>query len=211
MKKAVRKIQPSSQQPVKPLLIVLSGPSGVGKDAVLVRMKESDYPLNYITTLTTRSRRPNEKDGVDYHFTSAEKFRVMMENNELLEHAHVYGNWYGIPRQSVKQALDTGQDTIVRVDVQGAATIKKLLPKAVFIFLMPPSIEDLFTRLKSRRTESEKEMALRLKTAEDEIKQLPLFDYTVVNHWNEINRAIDELKSIITAEKNRKTPREISL
>ena len=211
MKKAIRKIQPSSQQLVKPLLIVLSGPSGVGKDAVLVRMKESDYPLNYITTLTTRSRRPNEKDGVDYHFTSAEKFRVMMENNELLEHAHVYGNWYGVPRQSVKQALDAGQDTIVRVDVQGAANIKKLLPKAVFIFLMPPSIEDLFTRLKSRRTESEKEMTLRLKTAEDEIKQLPLFDYTVINHWNEINRATDEIKSIITAEKNRKTACGISL
>lgn len=174
-------------------------------------MKESAYPLNYITTLTTRPRRPNEKDGVDYHFASVARFQEMRQNNELLEYAHVYGNWYGVPRQSVKQALESGKDTIVKVDVQGAANIRKLLPEAVFIFLMPPSIEDLLIRLKNRRTESAAELTLRLKTAEAEVKQLALFDYTVINHWDEIDRAIDEIKSIITVEKNRETPRKISL
>lgn len=174
-------------------------------------MKESGYPFEYITTLTTRRRRPNEKDGVDYHFVSTEKFRAMMENNELLEYAHVYGNWYGVPRQSTKQALKAGRDTIVKVDVQGAANIKKLLPQAVFIFLMPPSIDDLLTRLKSRHTESAEELDLRLKTADTELKQLPLFDYTVINHWDKIDRAIDEINSIIAAEKSRVPPRQISL
>ena len=211
MKKAGRKIQPSSQQSVKPLLIVLSGPSGVGKDAVLSRMKESGYPLEYITTLTTRRRRPNEKDGVDYHFVSTEKFRAMMENNELLECANVYGNWYGVPRQSAKQALEAGKDAIVKVDVQGAANIKKLLPEAVFIFLIPPSIDDLLTRLQNRRTESVEELALRLKAARAELKQMPLFDYTVINRWDEIDRAIDEINSIIASEKSRVPPREIRL
>ena len=131
------------QLPRKPLLIVLTGPSGAGKDAVLARMKESGYPLEYITTVTTRPRRPGERDDVDYHFVSAERFRGMIEHKELLEWANVYGNWYGVPDQPVKQALDRGRDVIVKVDIQGAATIKKILSQAVFIFLAPSSIEEL--------------------------------------------------------------------
>ena len=121
----------------RPLFIVLSGPSGIGKDAILARMKESDYPLEYITTVTTRPRRAKERDNVDYHFISTESFQGMISGNELLEWANVYGNWYGVPKGAVKQALDKGRDTIVKVDIQGAATIKKILPQAVFIFLMP--------------------------------------------------------------------------
>jgi len=195
----------------KPLLIVLSGPSGAGKDALLTRMKESGYPLEYITTVTTRAQRAKEKDNVDYHFVSTIKFQKMIKNNELLEWANVYGNWYGVPRQPVKEALDRGRDIIVKVDTQGAATIKKILPEAVFIFLMPPSMEELVMRLRQRHTESPFDLALRIKTAEEEIKQLPLFDYVVINKRGEIDQAVSEIKAIITAEKCRVSPREIAL
>ena len=136
----------------------------------------------------------------------------MIEGNEFLEWANVYGNWYGVPKKPVKQALDKGQDIIVKVDVQGAATIKKLLPQAVFIFLIPPSMEELISRLKQRQTESAFDLALRTKTAEEEeTKQLSLFDYIVVNKRDKIDLAVSEIKAIITAEKCRVTPREISL
>ena len=197
--------------PKKPLLIVLSGPSGVGKDAVLTRMRELNYPLECITTVTTRLRRASEKDHIDYHFISVRKFQAMIDHNELLEWANVYGNWYGIPKQPVKQALDRGQDTIVKIDIQGAATIKKILPQAVFIFLMPPSVEELGLRLKQRHNESSFDLALRIQTAEEEIKQLPLFDYMVFSRRDEIARAVSDIAAIITAEKCRVTPREISL
>ncbi len=197
--------------PISPLLIVLSGPSGAGKDAVLTRMKESGYPAHYITTVTTRPKRAGERDNIDYHFVSTERFEAMISGNELLEWANVYGNWYGVSKQPVKQALDKGQDIIVKVDIQGAATIRRILSEAVLIFLMPPSMEDLITRLKQRHTESPFDLALRIKTAEEEIKQLPLFDYVVLNRWEEIDRAVSDIEAIITAEKCRVTPRQITL
>jgi len=211
MKKASHKNQPLFNLMTKPLLIVVSGPSGVGKDAILTGMKELGYPLQYITTVTTRPQRAKERDNVDYHFVSTERFQEMISRNELLEWANVYGSWYGVPKQPVKQALDNGRDTIVKVDVQGAATIKKILPQAVFIFLMPPSMEELGIRLKQRHTESPFDLALRLKNAEEEIKQLPLFDYIVWNKRDETDLAVSGIKAIITAEKCRVTPREITL
>jgi len=198
-------------QTAKPLLIVLSGPSGVGKDAVLNRMRELNYPVYYVTTLTTRPMRANEQDNREYHFITPEKFREMTENNQLLEWAEVYGNWYGVPRESVKQALEQGRNVMVKVDIQGAATIKKLLPQAVTIFLIPPSTNELLKRLTRRRTESPSELDLRLKTAEEEMKQLPMFDYAVVNRADEIDRAVSEIDAIITAEKCRTVQREITL
>ncbi|MBA7603006.1 Guanylate kinase [subsurface metagenome] len=204
-----RESQPPINSPKRPLLIVLSGPSGAGKDAVLTRMRESNYPLKYITTVTTRPQRATERDNIDYHFVSTKEFQKMIENNELLERANVYGNWYGVPKKPVKQALDKGQDTIVKIDIQGAATIKKILPQAVFIFLVPPSIEELKLRLKQRHTESSFDLALRTKTAEEEIKQLSLFDYVVFSRQDEIDRAVADIKAIITAEKCRVTPRKI--
>jgi guanylate kinase len=194
-----------------PLLVVLSGPSGAGKDAVLTRMKKRGYPAEFITTVTTRPKRTQEKDGVDYNFVSAERFQEMLKNNQFLEHANVYGNWYGVPREPVKQALEAGRDTIVKVDTQGAATIKRLVPQAVFIFMVPPSMEELTARLKRRQTESDFENELRLKTAQKEMEQLPLFDYLVVNQQDKINLAVSAIEAIITAEKHRLTPREISL
>jgi guanylate kinase len=210
MKKTSYKSEHWFNRPATPLLIVLSGPSGAGKDAVLSRLKESGYPLEFITTVTTRPQRAGEKDAA-YHFVSEEKFQSMMKNKELLEWAKVYDNWYGVPRQPVKQALDKGKDTMVKVDVQGVANIKKILPQAVFIFLMPPSGEELSARLKERRTELPLDLDLRLKTAEEEIEQLPLFDYLVVNRRDEINSAVSAIKAIITAEKHRVAPRQISL
>lgn len=194
-----------------PLLIVLSGPSGAGKDALLVRLRETDCPLEYITTLTTRARRAKERDNLDYHFVSSDKFQEMIKNNELLEWANVYSNWYGVPRQPVKTALEMGRDTIVKVDTQGAATIKRLLPQAVFVFLMPPSVVELSERLTQRRTESPFDLALRIKTAREEIEQLSLFDYVIVNRRGEIDRAVAQIEAIITAEKCRAKPRELVL
>ena len=212
MRKASYKSQAPFHLPTRSLLIVLSGPSGAGKDAVLTRMKELGYPLlEYITTVTTRPRRASERDDVDYHFISVERFQEMISRKELLEWANVYGNWYGVPKEAVKQALDKGRDVIVKVDVQGAATIKKILPEAVFIFLIPPSREELTIRLKQRHTESAFNLALRLKTAEEEIKKLPLFDYVVLNKQDKIDLAVSDIKAIITAEKCRGIPRELVL
>jgi guanylate kinase len=197
--------------PAKSLLIVLSGLSGAGKDVVLTRLRKSGYPLEFIVTVTTRARRLSERNGVHYRFVSKNEFQEMIDHNELLEWANVYGNFYGVPKEPAKQALKSGKDVIVKVDVQGAATIKKILPQAVFIFLAPPSMEELVLRLKRRRTESPSDLELRLKTAEEELEKLPIFDYLVFNRQDEIDRAVADIEAIIAAEKCRVTPRELAL
>ncbi|MFH1775882.1 MAG: guanylate kinase [Chloroflexota bacterium] len=207
MKKAADRNRTPSH-PVKPLLIVLSGPSGVGKDAILTGMKRSNYPLTYITTATTRPKRTTEKDDIDYHFISKEEFKAMVSGNRLLEWANVYGNYYGVPQEPVKQALDRGEDVIVKVDIQGAANIQKALPQAVSIFIMPPSREELVQRLQGRASETSFDLSLRLKTADKEMARLPLFDYAVVNQPGEIEQAVAKITAIITAEKCRVAPRE---
>jgi len=192
------------------LLIVLSGPSGVGKDAILSRLKATEKQVRFITTLTTRDRRPKEVDGVDYRFVSKETFEDLLRKNELLESANVYDNWYGVPKQPVRDALKQGQDVIVKVDVQGAATIKKLVPEAVFIFLVPPSLRELENRLKRRYTEKPHELEIRLRTAPEEMKEVNKFDYIVLNDNDRLDHAIDKIKAIITAEKCRVNPRHIT-
>ena len=194
-----------------PLLLVLSGPSGAGKDAVLAKMKELDTPLEFIVTVTTRPQRPNETDKIDYHFISKASFQKMIADKELLEWANVYGNWYGVPKKPLKQALDRGQDVMVKVDIQGANTIKKILPEAVFIFLIAPSMQELTARLRQRNTESKTDLDLRLKTANEEMKKLHTFDYIVVNQQEQIDSVVSDIKAIITAEKLRATPREYNL
>lgn len=206
---------PETQQPAnllgQPLLVVLSGPSGVGKDTVLTRLKESGYSFEHIVTVATRPQRTKERNNVDYHFISTEKFQDMISEGKLLEWANVYGNWYGVPKGPVKKALDSGQDVIVKTDVQGAATIKKTVPEAILIFLITPSMEELDIRLKQRHTESSFDLALRTKIAEEEMKQLPLFDYIVVNKQDEIAQAVSDIKAIIKAEKCRVDSRRIAL
>jgi guanylate kinase len=188
---------------IRPLLIILSGPSGAGKDAVLSRMKETRYPLHYVVTLTTRPRRPQERDNVDYHFIAQEEFLRLQQNDELLESATVYGNWYGVPKKDVLEAMNAGKDVLVKVDVQGAETIKKIVPQAVAIFLSPPSMEDLLARLRLRSTESSLEVDVRIKAAEDEFSRLPSFDYLVVNRWGEIDKSVSDITDIIMTEKSR--------
>jgi len=208
MKKATDKSGTPSHS-AKPLLIILSGPSGVGKDAILTGMKQSKYPLTYITTVTTRPKRATEKDNIDYRFVSQAEFKAMISGNRLLEWAEVYGNYYGVPQEPVKQALQRGEDVMVKVDIQGAATIRKIAPQSVSIFIMPPSREELLQRLQGRDSETPFDLNLRLKTAEEEMAQLPLFDHAVVNRQDGITQAVAEIAAIITAEKGRVAPREV--
>jgi len=195
----------------KPLFVVLSGPSGVGKDALLTRMKELGRPFHYVVTATTRLRRPREKEGVDYHFVSHQEFQQLIDKGQLLEWANVYGNYYGVPKAEISQALSKGIDVIVKVDVQGATTIKKILPQAVFIFLMPPSVEELERRLKQRRSESSLDLALRLVKASEEVRSLALFDYVITSYQGKINDVISQIHAIVIAEKCRVKPREVQL
>ena len=193
------------------LLIVLSGPSGVGKDALLKKMKERKYPFHYVVTITSRPRRKGEMDGVDYRFVSQREFQRMIDDGELLEWANVYGNYYGVPRGEISQALSKGKDVIVKVDVQGAKTIKQILPQAVFIFLRPPSMEELERRLRQRRSESARDLALRLRKAEEEMKSLPLFDHVLTSHQGKLDEVISQIQAIVIAEKSRVKPRAVEL
>ena len=194
-----------------PLLVVISGPSGVGKDALLFRMKEWGDPYFFAVTATTRPQRPGEIDGVDYHFVAQAKFEEMIEKGELLEWANVYGNLYGVPKKPVTQALAEGKDVIIKVDIQGAATIKRIAPEAVLIFISPPSMEETQRRLKERKTESATDLGLRLKKAKEEMESLPLFDYVVVSQRDGIDPAISQIEAIITAEKCRTKQKQVDL
>jgi guanylate kinase len=195
----------------KPLLLVLSGPSGAGKDAVLNKLKMVHFPIAHITTMTTRAKRPRERDGVDYNFVSREQFQKLIDNNELLEWANVYGNFYGVPKQAVREALAAGKDTIIKIDVQGAATIKKIVPQAIFIFLAPLTLQELIDRLTMRNTESEENLKLRIDTVKEEMTKVGMFDYIAVNEHGQIDRVVDEIRAIITAEKMRVAPRQYNL
>ncbi len=194
-----------------PLLVVLSGPSGAGKDAVLSRMRESGYPFHYVTTVTTRPRRAAETEGRDYWFLTEAEFQRMLRSGELLESAQVYGYWYGVPRQQVKQALDEGKDVMLKLDVQGAAAVRKLVPAAVLIFLAPPGMDEHEQRLRQRQTESDAEVSVRLGRASEEMRSLPLFDYVVLNRQGELDAAVSDINAIVTAEKHRVTPRIMEL
>ena len=195
----------------QPLLVVLSGPSGVGKDAVLARMREIKRPFHYVVTATTRPKRAGERNGLAYHFLSQEQFRQMIDQGQLLEWAEVYGNHYGVPKAEIAAALAKGVDVVVKVDVQGAAAIKKLLPQAVFIFLMPPSAGAQEDRLRKRHSESPSDLALRLDRAKEEIRQLPIFDYVIVSHHHRLDEVVLQIDAIVTAEKCRVKPRVIQL
>ncbi len=200
---------PCNDEP-NPLLIVVSGPSGVGKDAVIKRMKELGYPLHFVVTATTRPRRPGEVHGRDYFFVSEEDFTRMLERGELLEHAIVYGQHKGIPKQQVRQAMASGQDVIMRVDVQGAATVHRLVPQAVLVFLTC-SEEELIRRLQRRKTETPEDLAMRMATARQEMAQVSEFDYVVANREGKLDEAVEKIVAIITAEKCRVRQRKIAL
>ncbi|MFN8455765.1 MAG: guanylate kinase [Anaerolineae bacterium] len=195
----------------KPLLVVLSGPSGVGKDLTLARLKEMGYPFHFVVTATTRPKRPSEVNGVDYFFVSTSDFAEMIEEGELLEYAVVYGDYKGIPKAQVRQALASGKDVIMRIDVQGAATIRRLVPEAVLVYLSAESEEALVRRLRERKTEPEDQLKMRIATARQELKWLDMFDYLVINEEDQIDQTCQRIVAIITAEKSRVQQREINL
>lgn len=197
-------------RPTPPLLVVLTGPSGVGKDATLQAMSAQGIPFHYVITVTTRERREGEQHGLHYYFKTREEYEQMLANGELLENAEVYGNYYGIPKSEVIGPLKRGEDVIMKPDVQGARTMREKEPDAIYIFLAPPSMSALASRLYHRKTEDPQELTRRLKLAREEMRDLSDFDYVVVNRSNELDDTVEEIKAIIQAEKCRVTPRRIS-
>ena len=194
-----------------PLLLVLSGPSGVGKDLLLSRLREAGRPYHFTVTATTRPIRSGEQDGVDYHFVSKRDFEAMIADNELLEWATVHGNYYGVPKAQVMDALERGQDVILKIDVQGAATVRRLAPEALFIFLSSPSDSELERRLRGRRSESEESLATRIEQAQYELQEADKFDYTVVHHTDATDEAALKIEDIIRRERRRDPPRRVVL
>ncbi len=192
---------PGSDAP--PLLVVLSGPSGVGKDAALSELRKLDRPWHFVVTATTRPIRAGEQDGVDYIFLDEPTFLRMKDRNEFVECAQVYGRWYGVPRSQVTSGLEAGKDVILKIDVQGAATVRKMAPDALFIFMAPGSFDELRDRLSQRMTESTPEMELRLKTASEELQQAGLFNHQVVNRKDKLEQAVADIDATIAAEKRR--------
>ncbi|MCA9946617.1 MAG: guanylate kinase [Anaerolineales bacterium] len=183
-----------------PKLIVISGPSGVGKDTIARKLIDTDPARFYfVVTATTRPPRQNETHGVDYFFFSNDEFAQMIESNELLEYAVVYNDYKGIPKQQIRDALNSGRDVIMRVDVQGAATVRKLIPNAISVFLTTETESELVRRLRERKSETAEGLNLRIAAARQEMKRIHEFNYWVVNAEDRQERAVREILSIIEA------------
>ena len=193
------------------LLFVLSAPSGTGKDTVIAALRASGIDFHVVISVTTRAPRPGESEGNPYYFVSQQTFDQMVAQDALLEHALVHGNWYGQPVQQVKDHLQAGRDVILKIDVQGAATVRRKLPNAIFIFLMPDSIQELESRLLNRHTETEAERTRRLNDARTELAQRDHYDYTVINRQGQIDEAVKQVRAIMLAEHCRTHPRYVAL
>ncbi len=202
---------PFSLNPPNPLLIVISGPSGVGKDSVLEEMKSRGLPFHFVITATTRVPRPDEVDGKDYFFLSQDEFARMIDEGELLEYAVVYQDYKGIPKSQVREALASGKNVIMRIDVQGAETVRKLAADALLIFLTPQNEEELIQRLKNRNTETMESLKLRIATTRQEYNKIDIFDYIVVNKHDLLNETVDMIEAIIKAEQQRVDQRVVEL
>lgn len=199
------------QRSTPPLLVVISGPSGVGKDTIVDGLKRRGLPFHFVVTATTRPQRPDEVDGQDYIFVDEAEFLRMIENGQLLEHAMVYGQHKGVPKRQVRDAMASGLDVVMRVDVQGARTIRELAPQALLIFLTASDEEELAERLRKRRTESEADLQRRLEAAREEHEHLQYFDYQVVNADSQAAAAVDAILAIVQAEHHRVQPRVVEL
>eukprot|EP00899_Mesostigma_viride_P015597 jgi/Mesvir1/24038/Mv10775-RA.2 len=189
--------------PAHPLVIVISGPSGVGKDAVINRLRETRPDLHFVVTATSRPMRKGEVDGKDYFFITKEKFVGLIESGELLEHALVYGEFKGIPKQQVREALRAGTDVVLRIDVQGAATVRSMSKNVLFIFLAAESEQVLISRLVDRKTEPVDKLRTRIQTARQEMRCMADFDYVLVNEDGQLDATVAKLSAIIEAEKAR--------
>jgi guanylate kinase len=186
-----------------PLLVVITGPSGVGKDTIVARLRELHPDCYVVVTATTRAPREGERHGVDYLFIDRAEYDRVLAAGEFLEHAEVYGNGYGIPRAPVRAALAEGRDVLMRIDPQGAATIGRLVPGATRIFVAPPTMDELESRLRNRKTDSPAALARRLATARAEMERAEEFEYYVVNADGELDRTVCEITAIMTAERRR--------
>jgi len=195
----------------EPLLIVVSGPSGVGKDSVVQRMKERGLPFHFVVTATTREKRETEVHGSDYLFLSEDEFARMIEDDELIEYAIVYGDYKGIPKAQVREALASGKDVVMRLDVQGAETVRRLAPEALLIFITCESEEELERRLRERKTETADSLSLRIATARKELQRINAFDYVIINHDFHLDDTVDKVRAIITAEHLRVQHRKVAL
>jgi guanylate kinase len=195
----------------QPLMIVISGPSGVGKDSVVQTMKARGLPFHFVVTATTRPVRPNEIQGRDYFFVSKEEFARMIEADELFEYAKVYNDYKGNSKSQVRDALASGKDVIMRLDVQGAATVRKLAPQAVLVFLTTQNERELVNRLKGRKTDTPEDLSLRIATAQQELKRATEFDYIIVNSDGCLDETVDTVVAIIRAEHHRVNPRKVNL
>jgi len=190
----------------KPRMFVISGPSGVGKDSIIKILRDVFPDVHVAVTATTRERRPGEAHGVDYFFYDPAYFEELRRAGEFLESAEVYGKWYGVPKHSVRHAVERGQDVFVKVDVQGAATIREQAPDAVFIFVAPSSSNELLERLRSRKTDEPEVLMRRVRAAEQELARATEFDYVVFNSQADHGvpeQAVDEITSIIESERHR--------
>jgi len=192
-----------------PLLVVISGPSGAGKDALIQCMREQSLPFHFVVTATTRPKRPDEVDGENYIFVSMSEFADMIERQELLEYAVVYGDYKGIPKRQVRDALASGKDVVMRLDVQGADTVRRLATDAVLVFLTASSEEELVTRLQARQTESAEQLKIRIATSRQEMKRLREFDYVVINRQDQLEETMAQVVAIIEAEHCRTHPRRV--
>ena len=191
-----------------PMLVVVSGPSGVGKSTIVAKLARDHPQVVPIVTATTRARRPNEIDKVHYHFLSAAEFEKLRSSDGLLEHANVHGNWYGTPIQQVRGILAAGRDAIVVPDPQGARSIRRLVPDAVLIFVMPPSFDDLTERLRRRGSEDEASLERRRRDAERWMAERDDYDYVIVNETGRPDQAAERIWEIIQAEARREPPRD---
>ena len=183
------------------VLLVLSGPSGAGKGTICEQLRNKRKNLAYSVSATTRAPRKGEIDGRDYFFVTIEKFKEMIANNELLEYAEIYGNYYGTPRSSVMSILDEGRDVVLEIDPQGALQVKESFPDAVFVFVVPPSLDELSKRIYKRGTDSEDVIKRRLSAATSELAYASKYDYIVVN--DEVEKATNKVSNILDAERNR--------
>jgi len=186
-----------------PLLVVLSGPSGVGKDSIIERLRQLHFPFHFTVTATTRPPREGEVDGRDYYFLTPDQFEALRLRGGLLEHACVYGRSYGVPRAPVLAALARGENVIMRTNVEGAASIRTQAPGATLIFITPPSRERLEERLRKRQTDSAEEIEVRLAKVREELSAIKDFDYAVVNDEGRLDDCIDAVDAIVRAEKCR--------
>jgi guanylate kinase len=193
------------------MLVIISGPSGVGKDTIIdaLRQRAHDPEYHYVVTCTTRAMRPGEVDGVDYHFLSDDAFASQRAAGGFLEANEVHGNWYGTPRSQVREALADGRDVILKIDVQGAQVVKGKVPGALLIFLIPPSLEDLFQRLRSRATETADELELRQRNAAIELARQEDYDYVVTNETGQVERTAERIDAIIADEHRRHPDRRV--